>query len=52
MYVHFYMQQRNILEHINDKCRVFKFLYAKGKIVLSILMASVICVYSNQLVDH
>ena len=46
------MPGKDVSEHTNGKCRVFTFLYARGKTVLSILMASVICIYSDQLVDH
>ena len=34
------------------KCDVFYILECKRKIFLSILMACVICVHFNQLVDH
>ena len=50
--LHFDMERKNVFESANDKCDVFYMLVCKRKILLSILMACIICVYFSQLVDH
>jgi hypothetical protein len=46
----FSMQKEGIFyEHTNYKCHVFTFEYARGNILLSILMTSVIRVHFHRL---
>ena len=46
------MQEEDILENMNGKYHVFTFLVCKGKIFLSKIMPTVICLHFTQLVDH
>jgi hypothetical protein len=44
----FSMQEEDLVEHTNGKCYVLAFQYARGKMFLSTVMPSIICVHFSQ----
>jgi ACR3 family arsenite efflux pump ArsB len=41
--LHFSLQGEDMIEHIIDICHVFTFWYAKGKMMLSMLITTLMC---------